>query len=145
MTPKAFHDLLDSCNATIISCQSCINPAELCSKSDASDGSCEDFIKRARECAETSEHCIKACDTMSAQFKLEDHPEHKEALDACVKQLGETIRLLNKTINSCTIDQGCSLGCKEAKQSCNDAIKAVDECIESCEKHEVYYQNIKKY
>lgn len=145
MTPKVFTDLIEKCNATIISCEACIHDADLCAKADAGDGSCIDFIKRAKDCIASCETCVKACDAMIAEFKNEGHKEHIEILNACVKQLGETSRILNDSANKCSLDRGCSVGCKEAEEACNEAIQAADECIESCEKHEVYYENIRKY
>ena len=70
---------------------------------------------------------------------------HMEALNSCVKVLGECIRICTDSIEKCTIDEGCRIACRETRDVCERAVMAVDACIESCEKHEVIYKNIKKY
>ena len=145
MTPKVFKDLLEACNACILSCQECYRAADSCSKNSAADKSCKDFVTMTKDCTATCEKCIKACDAMIAEFTYEKHPEHMEALNSCVKALGENIRKLNDTANKCSIDEGCHVAVLDAKDALNNAIAAVDACIESCEKHEVVYEHIKKY
>ncbi len=144
MIPKVFKELIAACNACILSCEECISAATMCEKNAAADISCQDFITRTKDCSASCEVCIKACDAMIAEFKNEGHQEHMEALNNCVKELGENIRILSDSANKCTIDQGCHVGILEAKEACNRAIEAADACIESCEKHEVYYLDIKK-
>lgn len=144
MLPKVFKEFLEACNACILTCEDCIRSAEACKKNVVADESCIEFIKRTKICASSSEVCVKACDAMIAEFKNKGDASHIEALNNAVKALGENIRILTDSADKCTLDQTCKVGCQEAKQACNDAIQAVDECIESCQKHEVYYLNIRK-
>lgn len=144
MIPKLFKDLIKRCNDAIVNCEESIRLAELCAKGSSADKSCADFIEHAKVCASSCEECIKACDAMKAAFAYQGHLEHQEALDSCVKALGEHIRIITNSANNCSVDNNCRTSCLETKQSCNDAIEALDECIESCEKHEVFYLHIKK-
>ena len=143
---RIFKEFLASCNACILSCEDCIDSANACSKNAVQDASCVEFIKRAKICASVSEVCIKACEAMLAELKNKSDNSHTEALNKAVKALGENIRVLTDVVPvKCILDTTtCKIGCQAAKDACNDAIQAVDECIESCEKHEVHYLNIKK-
>ena len=145
MMPKVFKDLIQACNDCIVDCEECIRHAEKCEKSDAGDQTCLDFIAQSKECCESAEVCIKACDAMIAEFKNEGHQEHMEILNATVKELGEHNRILGQCAENCRVDKSCPRSCAEAKEACNRVVKTVDECIESCEKHVVYYEHIKKY
>ena len=66
-------------------------------------------------------------------------------LNKAVKTLGECIRGLSTSIDTCSIIEGCGNACKEARNECERALIAVDECIESCEKHEVFYRKVKPF
>lgn len=144
MIPKVFKELIAACNACILACEECIRTAKRCEKNSASDSSCKEFIERTKDCTASCEVCIKACDAMIAEFNNEGHDEHREILSTCVKELGENVRILRDSANKCSVDAGCRVGALEAQESCNRAIKAADECIESCQKHEVYYLHITK-
>ena len=101
------------------------------------------FITVANETILSSQECIKMCDEMIVQFKNDGRDEHMEALDKAVKTLGECIRTLKASIETCSLVEGCRAACQEARNICELALIAVDECIESCEKHEVFYREVK--
>ena len=149
MTPKVFTDLITACNDCILSCENLIKAADLCTKTCENKQSCsqgaQGFLEKSKHCIVACEVCIKKCDAMIAVFKDEGHEEHMEALNTCVKELGENIRIINESVDQCSLASSCKVACAEAKESCNRAIQAADECIESCEKHEVFFDHIKKY
>ncbi len=148
MMPKAFTNLLDAGNKCIVSCENCIvaatNCEDSCDKNACQQGA-HDFIEKSKETIASCEACIKVCDEMIVQFKNSGHEEHMEALNSTVKVLGECVRIVTDSIDKCAADKGCRMACRETRDVCERAVMAVDACIESCEKHEVFYLNIKKY
>ncbi len=152
MIPQAFTNLMDTCNKSILSLESCIAAADscedVCDKPDSCPAGALEFITKANETITTSQACIKVCDEMIVQFKSEAHEDHMEALNKAIKTLGECIRSLRANIDTCSLLEGCRSACQEARHVCEKALIAVDECIESCEKHEQSYTKakpIKKY
>jgi hypothetical protein len=146
MLPQAFTKLMDVCNRSILDLESCIAAADscedLCQKPDLCALSAKDFVEQAQSCITTSHSCIKVLDEMIVQFKKEGHELHMEVLNNLVKTLGECIRTLNDSINSCTVLQGCRAACQEARDVCERSLIAIDACVESCEKHELFYQEV---
>jgi hypothetical protein len=149
MMPQAFTDLIDTCNKCILACENCIAAADSCEDLCEKEKSCsmgsENFIEKARECIDACEACIKVCDEMIIQFKKEGKEEHMEALNSCIKMLGECIKVCKESINTCAGFAGCRGACQDARDVCERTVMAVDECIESCEKHEVFYKNVTQY
>ncbi len=152
MKPQAFTNLMETCNQGILALESCIAAADscedLCVKEKTCPAGADEFIAQANNCITSCQSTIKVCEEMIVQFKYEEHSEHKEALDKAVKTLGECIRALQESIETCSLVDGCRNACQNARDACEKALIAVDECIESCEKHEVFYQKvdpIKKY
>ncbi len=152
MIPQAFTNLMDICNKSILVLEGCIVAADSCEDLCETETSCpvgaHAFIDKANETITSCQECIKVCDEMIVQFKNEGHTEHMEALDKAVKILGECIRTLRSNIDTCSLVEGCRSACQDARHVCEVALIAVDECIESCEKHEVFYKKvapIKKY
>ncbi len=147
MMPQAFTNLMDTCNQSILILESCIVAADscedLCETEDRCPTGAHEFIEKANETIAACQKSIKVCDEMIVQFKSEGHTEHMEALDKAVKTLGECIRTLRANIDTCSLVEGCRTACQEARNICERALIAVDECIESCEKHEVFYKKVK--
>ena len=147
MIPQAFTNLIDTCNKSILALESCIAAADscedVCELPDKCPASAQEFITKAKETISTCQECIKVCDEMIVQFKSEEHEDHMEALDKAVKTLGECIRSLRASIDVCSRVEGCRNACQEARHVCEKALIAVDECIESCEKHEQSYKKVK--
>lgn len=147
MMPQAFTNLMDTCNSSVLSLEGCIAAADscedLCEKPDSCPAGAQEFITKATDTIGSCQSCIKVCDEMIVQFKSEGHEEHMEALDKAVKTLGECIRSLRTSIDICSLVEGCRNACQDARHACEQALIAVDECIESCEKHEVFYKKVK--
>lgn len=143
MMPQAFTNLMESCNKTILALEACITAADVCEDLCESEDSCssgaQEFVKQANNCIEVCQNCIKICDEMIVQFKDQAHIDHVSALDNAVKSLGECIRALTASIETCTLIKGCRSACQDARDACEKALIVVDECIESCEKHEIRY------
>ena len=148
MIPKAFSEFFEVCNETILALEHCIEKAESCAQNCAIDGRCaaeaRGFIAAVHQCIASCEHCVKACTALLAEFNLEGHEEHKEALDKCVKALGECITICNASIEQCGDLSKCRVACREALDACDRALEVCDECYESCEKHTVFYEQAKK-
>lgn len=155
MMPKAFTNLFEVGNKCIVACENFISTATNC-EDDCSNGSAREtsacsvsahkFIEESKECIASCEACIKVCDEMIVQFNKEGHKEHMEALNRAVKVLGECVRVCRSSVDACEVDKGsCKEACSNVRDVCERAVMAVDECIESCEKHEVVYLNLKKY
>ncbi len=152
MIPQAFTNLMDACNESILDLESCIAAADscedLCEKPTMCPSGAQVFIEQAHECITTCQTCIKVFDEMIVQFKSEGHDAHMEILNKAVKTLGECVKTLQASIDTCSMVEGCRSACQEARDVCERALIAVDECIESCEKHESFYHHpepIKKY
>jgi hypothetical protein len=149
MMPQAFTDLMDALNKSILSCEACIEAADSCEDLCEKESNCSlgspSFVKKAQECISSCEQSVKVCDEMIVQFKNEGHEEHMEALNNCVKMLGECIRVCRESIDACGKFTGCRGACQDARDICEQAIMAVDSTIESCEKHEVFYNHVKRY
>ena len=143
MIPQAFTNLMDTCNKSVLALVACIAAADscedVCEKSDSCPAGALEFIAKANEAISVNQECIKVCDEMIVQFKNEGHDDHMEALDKAVKTLGECIRSLRGNIDTCSLLEGCRSACQDARHVCEKALIAVDECIESCEKHEASY------
>lgn len=142
MLPQAFTNLMDACNKSILDLESCIAAADscedLCEKPEMCASGAKLMIERAHGCIDTCHSCIKVLDEMIVQFKNEGHDVHTEIMSRAVKALGECIRTLNASIDTCTVLEGCRSACQDARDVCERALIVIDECIESCEKHEVY-------
>lgn len=149
MIPQAFTNLMDTCNKSVLVLESCIEAADSCEDLCENATTCplgaKEFIEKAQEAITSCQTCIKVCDELIVQFKGEAKEEHMEALNKAVKTLGECVRTLEGNIDICSLVEGCRSACQDARNACELALIAVDECIESCEKHEVFYSNIKKY
>lgn len=147
MIPQAFTSFMEACNKNILALQSCIaaadNCEDVCEKPESCSTGAKEFITRATDTIGACQECIKVCDEMIIQFKREGHDEHLEALDKAIKILGECIRSLRANIDTCSLVEGCRDACQDARHACEKALIAVDECIESCEKHEVFYKKVK--
>ncbi len=147
MMPQAFTNLMDACNKGIVSLESCIAAADKCEDTCEKPESCpagaQEFITRASDTIGACQETIKVCDEMIVQFKSEGHEEHMDALGKAIKILGECIRALRTGIDTCSLVEGCRNACQDARHVCEQALIAVDECIESCEKHEAYYKKVK--
>ena len=145
MMPQAFTNLMEACNKAIIALESCIGAADLCEDLCETEKSCptgaQEFVTQATSCITVCQVCIKICDEMIVQFKDMAHTEHLSAMDNAVKRLGECIQSLRASIDTCSLLKGCRTACQEARDGCEKALIAVDECIESCEKHEIHYTN----
>lgn len=143
MMPQAYTNLIEACNTSIVILESCIAAADscedLCEKPETCKDGAQGFIARANECIDVCQSCIKVCDEMIVQFKSESHDDHMHALDNAVKLLGECIQTLRDTIEKCSAQKACRTACQEARNVCERALIAVDECLESCEKHEINY------
>jgi len=142
MMPQAFTNLIEACNTSIVILESCIAAADscedLCEKKETCKDGALNFIERAKECIEVCQSSIKVCDEMIVQFKSDSHEEHIYALENAVKMLGECVRTLRSTIDSCTTQEDCLKACQEARNVCERTLIAVDECLESCERHEYH-------
>jgi hypothetical protein len=143
---------MDACNKSILELESCISAADSCEDLCETAQKCglgaQSFIEQAQGCITTCNASIKVFDEMIVQFKNEGHDAHMEVINKAVKALGECVRILKASIDACSILEGCRPACQNARDVCERALIAVDECIESCEKHEVYYQEVqplKKY
>ncbi len=149
MLPKAYINFRETANNCILACESCIVAAtdceDFCDKKACAKGS-STFIAKAQACISSCKVCIGVCDEMLVQFSNEGYDEHMDALNKCMKALRECIRVCLGAIDKCTALAGeCRVACRDARDVCERAVMAVDECIESCEKHEVVYMKIKKY
>ncbi len=152
MLPQAFTNLMDACNKSIVELESCIAAADSCEDLCEKPAQCpigaKNFIDQAHECIATCHSCVKVLDEMIIQFKDEGDENHMEVINKAVKTLGECIRTLNASIDTCSLLEGCRSACQDARDVCERALIAVDECIESCEKHESFYHQpepLKKY
>ena len=147
MIPQAFTNLMDTCNKGILALEGCIAAADSCEdkckQPDRCPAGAQEFVTKATDTIGACQECIKVCDEMIVQFKSEGHEEHMEALDKAVKTLGECIRSLRANIDTCSLLEGCRNACQDARHACEQALIAVDECIESCEKHEAFYKKVK--
>lgn len=156
--PKAFSNLVDVGNKCILACENFIVTATSCEDSckkqsnkvsSACSSSASKFIEQSKKTIDSCEACIKVCDEMIVQFNTEGDKEHMDALNTAVKVLGECIKVCRESVSSCEADQEtCRSVCGDVRDVCERAVMAVDECLESCEKHEVVYEHfkgIKKY
>lgn len=136
---------MDACNKSILDLESCIAAADscedLCEKPSMCSSGALVFIEQAHECIASCQSNIKVFDEMIVQFKNEGHDEHMDVLNKAVKALGECVRVLGSSIESCSELEECRLACQDARDVCERALIVVDECIESCEKHEIHYQH----
>lgn len=136
MVTKKFEDVLAACYACIVSCEHCIMAADLCTKEEAGEKNCQDFLARRDTCIETAIIAVKACNELIAEFGKAINPELLNALNLCIKVLGDHNRTLEGAIKNYNEDHDCAKACAESKAACGDAISALKECIESCKKHQ---------
>jgi hypothetical protein len=129
MRPQAFTNLMDSCNESILALESCIAAADtcedVCEKLDTCPVGAQEFIAKAQNTIGACQECIKVCDEMIVQFKVEGHDEHMEAIDKAVKILGECVRSLRANIDTCSLVEGCRTACQDARHACEEALIAV--------------------
>ncbi|MBA2307516.1 hypothetical protein H0W26_05265 [Candidatus Dependentiae bacterium] len=141
MIPRALSNLVDVCNACILSCKRCIEAADECDKSSSSD-ECESgrefFIEASQQCIKDCELCIKICEEMIIQFNNDKHmsADDLEVLHRGVKTLGECVRICKESLDRCERNVECKTASRAAGAICDDAIKACDEWVELCEKHD---------
>jgi len=134
---------MDACNNSILQLESCIAAADscegLCEKASKCPSGARIFVEQAHKCINSCQSNVKVLDEMIVQFKNDGHNEHMEVIDKAVKILGECIKVLKQSIDTCSVIGECRAACQDAREACERALIAVDECIESCEKHERYY------